>query len=70
MKLNPGDVICYKCKGERLISSGIFTEACPNCHADGKVDWIENIVGKSQVDQHEIDCKLIEILMRRYETKT
>lgn len=56
-KLNPGDVICYKCKGkgssehEPILSdmhNGYWKMQCDICHGEGKLDWIENIVGKEE----------------------
>ncbi len=54
-KLNPGDVICYECKGEGLykpipsdIYNGYWKMQCDVCHGAGKLDWIENIVGKGE----------------------
>lgn len=48
--LKEGEMICPKCKGipikKRLVENGWFFVFCPGCHATGKVDWIENIVGK------------------------
>ena len=46
MNLNPGEVICDKCNGEIFIGDESNTEICSKCLGAGKVDWIENIVGK------------------------
>lgn len=48
MKLNPGDVICNKCNGEGIIKSCSIGNKmlCSKCYGTGKLDWIENIVGK------------------------
>lgn len=48
--LNPGDVICPECKGAVVndkLGNGLPIVACSVCHGEGKLDWIENIVGKS-----------------------
>lgn len=49
IKLDPGDVICDKCGGEKLTpvrAIGNIKMLCPRCDGKGKLDWIENIVGK------------------------
>jgi len=38
LNLKLGEVICDKCHGK-----GGW---CEKCHGDGKLDWVENIVGK------------------------
>ena len=40
--LSPGEFICDTCHGRKLIDHNI----CPKCNGAGKVDWIENIIGK------------------------
>lgn len=53
--MNPGDVICDQCnstgspdnnKNEVVIN--IF--GCEKCDGYGKLDWIENVVGKRRPD--------------------
>ena len=50
--LKKGEVICSKCKGIGLVfkiksNKGIiFKNECPKCQGTGKLDWIENVVGK------------------------
>ncbi len=56
MKLKKGEVKCDKCKGKGKIPAKdhprvyISTEGslfeCPKCFGTGKLDWVENIVGK------------------------
>ena len=51
VKLNPGDVICYRCNGTgEIINSkhykSLMDIQCYVCYGEGKLDWIENIVGK------------------------
>lgn len=50
--LNPSDVICYKCNGigKRGYNPGdkSFLFECLTCCGEGKLDWIENIVGKEE----------------------
>lgn len=48
IKLNPGEVLCDKCNGKgRITYSKHFSETCYKCKGVGKLDWIENIVGKT-----------------------
>ena len=48
MKLEKGEIICSTCKG-----SGTHTInekfTCQRCYGKGKVDWIENIIGKKTI---------------------
>jgi len=54
MELEPGEVICNKCDGETFIryteerGNGFYPMkiVCNKCNGTGKLDWIENIVGK------------------------
>lgn len=56
MKLNPGEVICDQCKGtghpnnNKIDYNSRFyfvpPTVCDKCNGVGKLDWIENIVGK------------------------
>jgi hypothetical protein len=47
--LQSGEVICNRCDGvgEVLPKNSHFgIEICPKCDGFGKLDWIENIMGK------------------------
>ena len=47
--LNEGEVICNKCNGERaldVLSNPELMMECPKCKGAGKLDWIQNIMGK------------------------
>lgn len=47
--LEEGEVICSKCNGggyERDDSNFAKYDTCSRCLGEGKLDWIENIVGK------------------------
>lgn len=51
MKLNPGEVKCNECNGsgEIVIDEDLSCYTfyiCSKCNGDGKLDWLENIVGK------------------------
>jgi len=58
IKLNPGDVICNICEGKGfIIKENIHDDdndylfktvnnICNKCYGAGKLDWIENVVGK------------------------
>ena len=43
-KLEEGEMVCDKCEGGG--KSWIYTTPCSKCQGEGKVDWIENIVGR------------------------
>jgi hypothetical protein len=51
--LNPGEVICDECEGGRFrydldnYDIGKYN-TCPKCHGIGKLDWVENVVGKKE----------------------
>ena len=57
-ELEEGEVICNKCNGKRLIKTdkpkwwqrrlSEIESLCPKCWGDGKLDWIENAVGKKR----------------------
>jgi DnaJ-class molecular chaperone len=49
MLLLNGEVLCDVCRGWKQveISEGFrYIVDCPKCHGTGKLDWIENVVGK------------------------
>ena len=50
MNLESGEVICIECNGTGGIILGSFNNPdliyCNKCNGTGKLDWIENIVGK------------------------
>lgn len=39
--LEDGEIVCDKCRGDNSWS-------CTKCFGYGKLDWIENIIGKSE----------------------
>lgn len=41
IKLNPGDILCPNCNGKTY--TGFI---CIECYGEGKLDWVENMVGK------------------------
>lgn len=43
MELKPGEIICDECLGT---GESIAYNLCPKCHGNGKLDWIEAVVGK------------------------
>jgi len=53
LKLELGEVLCSKCKGETFIrytekrGNGFYPmkQICDKCKGHGKLDWIENITG-------------------------
>jgi len=49
--LKEGEVICDRCKGtchepNSSDNDELCTEICGKCFGHGKLDWIENIIGK------------------------
>lgn len=63
MKLNPGEVKCKNCNGYGSLnpylkkksskSYSLIGIKCPKCLGTGKLDWIENVVGK-KIDLSDI----------------
>jgi len=57
MKLEEGEVICPQCEGTGKPNNNKFEnfylvpKVCDKCHGSGKLDWIENIVGKKEPAQ-------------------
>ena len=50
MKLNPGEVICPKCKANNIVEKGnLMVWGCDKCQGVGKLDWIEVVVGKNPI---------------------
>ena len=65
--LREDEMICSRCHGDRLAINGsdvsdfdgdeiATVELCPKCLGTGKVDWIENVVGK---EKPEFDLHMI-----------
>jgi len=55
--LQDGEVVCSKCNGKRQIKTDKppwwrlnfkELEICSKCWGDGKLDWIENVIGKKK----------------------
>jgi DnaJ-class molecular chaperone len=48
MKLNEGEVLCDNCNGsgESLFPYQALKKECTKCQGDGKLDWVEAVVGK------------------------
>lgn len=46
LKLKEGEVLCDKCYGKGFLGKGRALPICPKCFGAGKLDWIENVVGK------------------------
>lgn len=45
--LDPGDIICPKCKGTGwIVGEKDWDYRCDRCWGAGKLDWIERIMGK------------------------
>lgn len=62
MELKPGEIICDRCHGAKVIEkitnykrhhhSGTITSnvICEHCKGEGKLNWIERVVGKKEED--------------------
>jgi len=49
MDLKDGEVICPECEGNYIVGKGkSVVWGCDKCKGYGKLDWIENIVGKKE----------------------
>jgi len=55
LSLGPGEMICPKCNGtgkpSRVINGmSVYTSiySCEKCHGEGKLDFVENVVGKKR----------------------
>jgi len=47
VELKLGEVICDECDGNKSnLVDNFYYFKCNKCHGTGKLDWIENIVGK------------------------
>lgn len=53
--LKEGEMVCPECNGMGYIDKipsdnfHVFKERCPKCLGAGKLDWIENVVGKKEM---------------------
>lgn len=47
--LENGDVECEKCGGKGRYSNHLFHNICTYCLGTGRLDWIEHIVGKNNL---------------------
>lgn len=52
LKLSEGEVLCGVCDGggitREVTESSVTVGTCPHCLGSGKLDWIENIIGKNR----------------------
>lgn len=54
--LNEGEKFCDKCKGKgkvqkgvrNLGKTGLMLLVCSECLGDGKIDWVEEVLGKQR----------------------
>jgi RecJ-like exonuclease len=50
LHLEEWEMLCNKCNGSGDDPfSNTFTTTCPKCRGAGKVDWLENILGKKRI---------------------
>ncbi len=59
--LEEGEYICSQCNGTGNLSNTPIFGTCPKCSGDGKVDWIENIVGKDRNRKPGVTIKEIDL---------
>jgi len=43
MKLKPSELVCDRCKGTGKVRDRL----CRKCYGEGKLDWIDNIKGRT-----------------------
>jgi len=57
------EIVCNECEGTGFENKRKWNrKACPKCFGIGKVDWIENIIGKKRRNQGklpEYDARII-----------
>ncbi len=51
-KLKDHEMICSKCDGQGYDEALI---KCPKCLGDGKLDWVENVVGKNSKPENPMN---------------
>lgn len=66
IKLNPGEEFCPKCngKGKTLMKKDV-TLTCSKCYGFGKLDWIENAMGKKLPSGEQIEQWAIETMSQQ-----
>ena len=52
MKLEEYEIICSDCSGSGLDQTRIYKYSCGKCNGEGKLDWIENVVGKRKPSRY------------------
>jgi len=74
MKLKKGEVKCDKCDGSGVLIktkntmvdlkhiSYDMTYECPKCKGDGKLDWVEAVVGKGMTKQEKQNVEWKKLL--------
>ena len=57
MKLEEWEVVCYRCNGKTstLLDKYGKRITCPKCYGEGKLDWIENVIGKRKPTRSILD---------------
>jgi len=54
-ELNEGEKHCEICSGVGILKEYSTANFCPKCKGTGKLDWIENIVGKENKNPSALD---------------
>lgn len=71
-KIEEWEFRCEKCKGKGTIildTSNDYNPKCPECQGTGKLDWIENIVGKRSEDIQTLMNRLSEEMAKHFADK-
>ncbi len=73
--INEGEIRCSDCRGNGVISvkigpgNRIRSSLCDKCQGEGKLDWVENIVGKKsdivKMDSMDLVCEYNEPDVRK-----
>jgi len=69
MNLEEDEHICPKCNGNRVVcrKKDDVWIICPFCQGVGKLDWIENVVGKRKMPYHQLQDKMYDMLLQQAE---
>lgn len=75
IELKDGEVVCPKCNGNTLNNDPYYdskdyeTWYCDKCNGTGKLDWVENIVGKKPDPYESLTIPLVRKMYPKLLTK-